>query len=1348
MRRLNAFSIPLILALTAPALASPFAIGGTVRTASGEPLAEAQVELLPLLDNYSTLAGILAGPEPSEPAATAVTDASGRYQLEVPASGVWQVVADAPGHVPMLYFLLPLTGSRELPPVTLASDVGGSLQVRDASGAPTPGVLVFAQSASRSFWRQQAVDGWREHDRFGRTDAEGNLALARAEGEELTVVALAPKSVVVARLDSMGRHFRRPLELSTEESATTIEVREADGEPASDVLVAVGDLAQPAGLTDDQGRLVLSGRAEVSIHLFTSDGRSLKAELKEESQARYTLPRRSPITGRVLAAVGRAPVAGAVVWPGADPGRFTFTDEGGSFLLPASATDRFWVQADAAGFLSRVVRPERGGEGWRPLMLTLSAAAGLTGQVIGADGQPVEGARLEAVVMDPAKRPKAFRPDRADGRATSHQDGSFAVAGLHPEAGYRLSASKAGFATAVETTSGLGAGNAMVLLKLLPARTAHGQVVDGEQQPVSGAEVKVVDSADPEGLAVTARTDAAGRFELPELPAPKIDLEVAKDGFPPMNVRGINFPAGREPVDLGVLILEAGVSLTGLVTDVEGEPIVGADVTALAAAEDSMKSLANRRLSTRPVSSDERGRFRVTDLLPDQRIYLVVEKEGYLRGVVPGVEVPAAEESAFGPITVVLRPSSRLAGRVEDEDGLPVAGARVLLIGAGPPPGTVGIRRPGEDNSSEVTSEADGSFEFSGVIPGTVKVGALATDLQPADPQVVEVPAGVKVDDVVLVLERGALLAGVVTDREGEPIGGARLTVGPLLVHSDDDGSYRLGGLSTGLQSLEVRHPQYNRLQQEVEIEPEDNRLDLVLRGGVPVRGKVVDDAGEAIAGAVVELQQRARRDNHDYKTLSDGDGAFQIAAVAGGSYRVAARRDGYASTELAGFEVEDQPIEDLELVLRPGTEIVGSIVGLEFEELSAVEVEAERDGRTILAGVVDYQGRYRVADLAPGDWRVRAWLRGGSREAETRVAVEPGVERLERDLEFGGGLTLVGQVIYGDEPLPQTWVAVRGLDADVERSVTTDWQGRFRVLDLESGRYRLSLSNAREMLVHNEDFELIEDRELVVELATASLRGVVTAAGSGRPLPEAMVYVQQMHGAGGDQPGSLITVATGPRGTFELAQMSAGSYRLRVQKEGFSPDEQRLEIEPGVDVGPLDLVLDPTSGLELRVRLTTGEVPDYVTVSLLDATGVHRFAATRGLDAAGVAQFPTVPEGDWEAVVRTPGAAARSATIQVPGPPLELELTTAGRMRVRVPALVESNRLASLVLTGENGQPFEAVDPSGTPRNRWPLSGGTAVLDGVPPGTWTVEVVATDGQRWWGAGIATAGEESEIRLD
>ncbi len=268
------------------------------------------------------------------------------------------------------------------------------------------------------------------------------------------------------------------------------------------------------------------------------------------------------------------------------------------------------------------------------------------------------------------------------------------------------------------------------------------------------------------------------------------------------------------------------------------------------------------------------------------------------------------------------------------------------------------------------------------------------------------------------------------------------------------------------------------------------------------------------------------------------------------------------------------------------------------------------------------------------------------------------------------------------------------------------------------------------------------------MELVTASLSGVVTSAGSGRPVPEAMVYVQQMHGAGGDQPGSLITVATDPCGAFELTRINAGSYRLRVQKDGFSPDEQHFEIEPGIDVGPLDLALEPTSGLELRVRLTTGEVPDYVTVSLFDAGGVHRFATTRGLDGAGRARFPTVPEGDWEAVVRAPGASARRTAIHVPGPPLELELATAGRMRVRVPALVESNRLATLSLTGQDGQPFEAVDASGTPRKRWPLSGGTAVLDGVPPGTWTVEVVATDGQRWWGAGIATAGEESEVRLD
>jgi hypothetical protein len=143
----------LLLLLPALAAAVPLEVRGTVRGPDGQPLAGAQVDLLPLRGNFETSRGLLAGAGGPEPAASVRSDSAGRFAVPAPRTAVWKVTVKAEGFVPMQYSPLPVANAVELPPLTLTRDVGATVEVRDAKGKPAreiPGARSRWWRASRS----------------------------------------------------------------------------------------------------------------------------------------------------------------------------------------------------------------------------------------------------------------------------------------------------------------------------------------------------------------------------------------------------------------------------------------------------------------------------------------------------------------------------------------------------------------------------------------------------------------------------------------------------------------------------------------------------------------------------------------------------------------------------------------------------------------------------------------------------------------------------------------------------------------------------------------------------------------------------------------------------------------------------------------------------------------------------------------------------------------------------------------------------------------------------------------------------------------------------------------------
>jgi protocatechuate 3,4-dioxygenase beta subunit len=165
--------------------------------------------------------------------------------------------------------------------------------------------------------------------------------------------------------------------------------------------------------------------------------------------------------------------------------------------------------------------------------------------------------------------------------------------------------------------------------------------------------------------------------------------------------------------------------------------------------------------------------------------------------------------------------TGRISGRVTAEGtNAPIAGARVMVFpmmrrGA-PPTGPMAIPPQG-------LTDQDGRFVFNGLAPGEYRVDVqktgFASSMDPTTrPRTYTVAAGQALDNISIVLQKGAVISGKVLDQKGEPVTDAQVmalrritppgasTAAPRLVPTpmqgpqmtNDIGEYRVAGLAPG----------------------------------------------------------------------------------------------------------------------------------------------------------------------------------------------------------------------------------------------------------------------------------------------------------------------------------------------------------------------------------------------------------------------------------------------------------------------------------------------------------------------------------------------------------------------
>ncbi|SET77968.1 MSCRAMM family protein [Stigmatella erecta] len=236
-------------------------------------------------------------------------------------------------------------------------------------------------------------------------------------------------------------------------------------------------------------------------------------------------------------------------------------------------------------------------------------------------------------------------------------------------------------------------------------------------------------------------------------------------------------------------------------------------------------------------------------------------------------------------------PEEALAGTtLERGTGEPLARVELRLI---PRALLSSLRDPGEVDArphSVTTSTASGEFRFTGVPPGKYRLEAHAPGHVPYVLPLVQVPFP---GSLLLDLLRGGTVEGVAVTPGGAPVPGATVRATGLTqatALTDAQGRFTLT-LPPGSHALSaVRAQEAGAVDAPLQVQPDHplRGLRVVLGAGALLEGHVMRPEGSPVPGARVEVFAEGAQ-APDVRVGTDAAGAFRVAPLAPGTYRVQA---------------------------------------------------------------------------------------------------------------------------------------------------------------------------------------------------------------------------------------------------------------------------------------------------------------------------------------------------------------------------------------------------------------------------------------------------------------------------
>ena len=821
-------------------------------------------------------------------------------------------------------------------PTTTRSSSGATVTTHalrgraESAGKPVAGAVITVVAAGA-----QAADKERH---TARTDASGQFELEGLEEGRYAVSATA-KGLLPVVQRGVQVPAGTPLTLVMESGGHPLRgtVSDATGGEVEGALVRLTPLEGIASMRQLDGFGTLSSeegsyevhvepgryRVEVSHADYASEHRTVEVGPGAQSQD-FALVPMGVIEGVVRQDDGGEAVAGALVtWQRERqvtlvPGQRMSMPAGGG-TVRADAQGRFRIQGLSPGAVTVQARAA----GWvsdRPTVVPLAmsehvtdadvfviAAHDLRGRVVASDDPERGISGAEVQLLDNER----FSP-----RTRTDAEGNFVLPGVLAGP-VTITASADGYLPSIPgTTVQAGPDASETTITLDSAPTITGRV-----EPPMVAQVSI--ELRPEtmqmgmgtgggmifaaGGGASVETDGDGNFELgPAMPGPRTLVARVADGRTG-EVRVEVGPDGAKDV---VIQLEERATLRGVVRSSNGQPVAQANVSLRPEqqpGEPTMRLTVNGRdMGSEMGTSTADGRFEIGGLAAGTHEIQVVDRYGEPLPIVGDATIEIAEGSDRDGFELVVEAHDGvIRGMVRTADGtaVPDVWVHATLLPEMAMPGAPGPDDGGPSTHSEmrmivaddggagngrppVLTDEEGRFEITGLRDARYE---LAAESSGGRQRVTEIARPGQ--DVALALAELGRVEGQVT-LDGQPLKSFGVRVeGPTARGKqvrDSSGHFELERLDPGTYQLVVTAPDGTGRAEVTVGAGESVTQDVVLEHKLTVRGRIVDEAGEPVAGAMILVGEGAagqvsiEHSGDEMPLTTDKDGNFELDCAAG----------------------------------------------------------------------------------------------------------------------------------------------------------------------------------------------------------------------------------------------------------------------------------------------------------------------------------------------------------------------------------------------------------------------------------------------------------------------------------
>jgi uncharacterized GH25 family protein len=781
-------------------------------------------------------------------------------------------------------------------------------------------------------------------------------------------------------------------------------------------------------------------------------------------------------------------------------------------------------------------------------------AALLRGRVVDTFGAPVAGARVWLDFGRQGPRGGAARQRRVPAPVETDREGRFAFEGqtfrmlrvslqvLHAAHAPGLFDKDVG-----EVNGEVDLGD----LVLNRGGELVGRVTDLDGNGIAAAELRLQPEnnnrmrmlRDRENLIAAFQTDNNGFFRRPAVPAG--DWSITASARMHTEGRSAVFAAeDGQVVDIEDIRLGPGYEVSGYVRTVQGQPIAKAEVTMRSEGREGARGPGGRE---HRATTDEQGRF-FLEHLPGATMRLEARAEGFL-----DFEQQPIDPTLGQQLHVAMQDGLKITGTAQDEDGTPVTSfaVRAVRIRGLPQPGQQNLdelvsrlrsgdldeatraqirtqieslrssagfpsRRNGRDEGGgprgpgrdlgRPTQHAGGEFVLAGLQEGVYEVQLESGEHARFRSAEIEVRLDAAPPHLQARLDRGVYVAGIVSDDQGVPIAGARVT---------------------------LRNP--------------------AETAGAPRRGRGAEGPDFE---AMRDFARQAAAAWQRVEVTTDADGEFVLKHVTRGSWRLQATAEGFSDATTEPFDLQADR-SGVNLRLGSLGALAGRVRGLASSEHGDARVGAMLlpDPASGFAGffgrgrggggsgpfqsvAVAADGTYRIEKLEPGAYVVRSWI-GSPQDLMRELMPKFADGSLAADVTVRGGETaqldlglhrpqigvVAGAVVHNGAPgtglqVELTPQAEPGATAEVgprggfggrggmfgfgrSLQAAVGSSGRFQIDSVPAGIWRLRVQSSRRgAALHEEIVQVVAGAraECNIVLVTQELRGSVSRDDGGDP--------------------------------------------------------------------------------------------------------------------------------------------------------------------------------------------------------------------------------------------------------